>query len=141
MRKTLSYLVEQGGRHTLSPGRNIGKGAHMNIEEYGFERSDLVVVTAVNAYLKNLTPEARRETLSEIVKQDGEIDGSALAALIENAKAAAMISSEEWQPGEGDYQRALFFIQEQLPAVDGKEYVAAMPKKFLQFIEDCAAEA
>ncbi len=40
----------------------------MNIEEYGFERSDLVVVTAVNAYLKNLTPEARRETLSEIGK-------------------------------------------------------------------------
>ena len=75
----------------------------MNIEEYGFERSDLVVVTAVNAYLKNLTPEARRETLGEIVKQGGVIDGPALADLIENAKAAAMISSEEWQLGEGDY--------------------------------------
>ena len=47
----------------------------MNIEKYGFERSDLVVVTAVNAYLKKLTPEARRETLSEIVKQGGVIDG------------------------------------------------------------------
>ena len=35
----------------------------MNIEKYGCERSDLVVVTAVNAYLKKLTPEARRETL------------------------------------------------------------------------------
>lgn len=141
MRKTLSYLVEQGGRHTLSPGRNIGGGAHMNIEEYGFERSDLVVVTAVNAYLKNLTPEARREILSEIVKQDGVIDGSALAALIENAKAAAMISLEEWQPGEGDYQRALSFIQEQLPAADGEKYVKKIPEKFLQFIADCAAEA
>ena len=113
----------------------------MNIEKYGFERSDLVVVTAVNAYLKNLTPEARRKTLSEIVKQDGVIDGLALAALIENAKAVAMISSEEWQPGEGDYQRALSFIQEQLPVVDGKKYVKKMPKKFLQFIADCAAEA
>lgn len=60
MRKTLSYLVEQGGRHTLSPGRNIGGDAHMNIEKYGFERSDLVVVMAVNAYLKNLTPEMLR---------------------------------------------------------------------------------
>ena len=39
----------------------------MNIEKYGFERLDLVVVTAVNAYLKNLTPEARGKTLSEIV--------------------------------------------------------------------------
>ena len=113
----------------------------MNIEKYGFERSDLVVVTAVNAYLKKLTPEARRETLSEIVKQGGVIDGPALADLIENAKTAAMISSEAWQPGEGDYQRALGFIQEQLPAVDGKEYVKTVPEKLLQFIADCAAEA
>ena len=113
----------------------------MDIEKYGFERSDLVVVTAVNAYLKNLTPEARTETLAEIVKQDSVIDGPALADLIENAKGAALISAEAWQPGEGDYQKALGFIQEQLPAVDGKEYAAGMSKKFLQFIEDCAAEA
>ena len=51
-----------------------------------------------------------------------------------------MISSEAWQPGEGDYQKALSFIQEQLPAVDGNKYVAGMPKKFIQYIEDCAAE-
>ena len=112
----------------------------MNIEEYGFDRNDLLVVTAVNAYLKKLTPEARRETLSEIVKQDGVIDGPALADLIENAKAAAMIGSEAWQPGEGDYQRALSFIQEQLPEVDGKKYVKHVPEKFLRFIADCAAE-
>ena len=112
----------------------------MDIEKYGFERSDLVVVTAVNAYLRNLTPEARKETLAEIVKQDGVIDGPALAALIESAKTAAMISLDAWQPGEGDYQRALSFIQEQLPAVDGEEYVKKMPEKFLQFIEDCVAE-
>lgn len=43
-----------------------------------------------------LAPKARRETLAEIFKQDGVIDGPALAALIEDAKAAAMISSEEW---------------------------------------------
>ncbi len=112
----------------------------MNIEKYRFDRSDLVVVTAVNAYLKNLTPEARRETLSEIVKQDGVIDGPALAALIENAKAAAMISAEGWQPGEGDYQRAISFIRDQFPAMDGKEYVKKMPEKFLRFIEDCAKQ-
>ena len=112
----------------------------MNIEEYGFDRNDLLVVTAVNAYLKKLTPEARRETLSEIVKQDGVIDGPALADLIENAKGAALISAEAWQPGEGDYQRALSFIQEQLPEVDGKKYVKHVPEKFLRFIADCAAE-
>ena len=112
----------------------------MDIEKYGFERSDLVVVTAVNAYLKNLTPEARTETLAEIVKQDGVIDGPALTAMIENAKAAAMISLEEWKPGEGNYQRALSFIQEHLPALDGKKYVKKMPEKFLRFITDCATD-
>ena len=61
MRKTLSYLVEQGDRHTLLPGGNDGGGARMNIEQYGFGREDLLVVTAVSAYLKKLTPEARRE--------------------------------------------------------------------------------
>lgn len=112
----------------------------MNIEEYGFDRNDLLVVTAVNAYLKKLTQEARREILSEIVKRDGVIDCSTLAVLIENAKAAAMISLEEWKPGEGNYQRALSFIQEHLPALDGKKYVKKMPEKFLQFIVDCTAE-
>ena len=112
----------------------------MDIEKYGFERTDLLVVTAVNAYLRNLTPEARKETLAEIVKQDGVIEGPALAALIESAKTAAMISSEAWQPGEGDYQKTLAFIREQLPAVDGAEYVKKMPEKFLRFITDCATE-
>ena len=38
-----------------------------NIEDYGFDRSDLIIATAVNSYLKNLTPEARRETLAGVV--------------------------------------------------------------------------
>ena len=109
----------------------------MDIEKYGFDRTDLLVVTAVNAYLKKLKPEARKETLAKIVKQDRVIDGQALVDLIEDAKAAAMISAKAWQPGDGDYQRALSFIQEQLPEVDGAEYVKKMPEKFLQFIEDC----
>ena len=60
------------------------------IEDYGFEQSDLVVATAVNGYLKNLTPAARKETLEGIVRQDGAetvIDGPLLTQLIENAKA------------------------------------------------------
>ena len=39
----------------------------MNIEKYRFERSDLVVATAVNGYLKNLTTEARKETLVRLI--------------------------------------------------------------------------
>ncbi len=113
----------------------------MNIEDYGFDRSDLVVVTAVNAYLNKLTPEARKETLHGIVSKNGEdttIDGERLAILIDSAKAEAMIGFEAWQPGEGDYRRALSFIRETLPTVDGKKYVAGMPEKFIQYIEDCA---
>jgi hypothetical protein len=30
-----------------------------NIEDYGFDRSDLIIATAVNSYLKNLTIERR----------------------------------------------------------------------------------
>lgn len=112
----------------------------MDIEKYGFERTDLLVVTAVNAYLKKLKPEVKRETLSEIVKKDGVIDGPALTTLIESAKTAAMISLDAWQPGEGDYQKTLAFIREQLPTVNGKEYVKKMPEKFLRFITDCATD-
>jgi len=113
----------------------------MNIEKYGFDRDGLVVATAVNSYLKNMTPEARKETLTEIVSRDGNetvVDGPALAALIDAAKAVAMIGSEEWQDGEGIYQKALNFIRESLPAVDGSKYVAGMPESFLRFIQDCA---
>ena len=114
-----------------------------NIEDYGFDRSDLVIATAVNSYLKKLTPEAREETLEEIVKQEGartEIDGERLAALTENAKAAAMIGSQDWKDGEGVYQKTLAFIREQLPAVDVKEYVKDPSEPFLRFIEDWTKE-
>lgn len=111
-----------------------------NIEEYGFDRSDLVIATAVNSYLKKLTPEAREETLAGIVRQDGAkttIDGEEVAALIENAKVAAMIGSEGWKDG-GDplMVKTLAYIREQLPAVNGEEYMKNPPEPFLRFIED-----
>ena len=111
-----------------------------NIEDYGFDRSDLVIATAVNSYLKKLTPEAREETLAGIVRQEGaetKINGEMVAALIESAKAAAMIGSEGWKDG-GDplMKRTLEFIREQLPAVDGEEYMKNPPEPFLRFIED-----
>ena len=115
----------------------------MNIEKYGFEPSDLVVVTAVNAYLKNLKPEARKETLAGVIRQNGAetvVDGPALATLIENAKATAMIGSEAWSEGEGIYQKTLDCIREALPAIDGTEYIKNPPEQFLRFIEDWATE-
>ena len=110
----------------------------MNIEEYGFDRADLVVVTAVNGYLKNLTPEVRRTNLAKLVKRNGTetvIDAEKLITLIENAKAAAIISAGTWLDGEGDYQRSLNYIRETLPTVDARKYIE--DKRFLRFIEDC----
>ena len=114
-----------------------------NIEDYGFDRSDLVIATAVNSYLKKLTPEAREETLAGIVRQDGAkttINSERLAALIESAKAMAMIGTQDWKDGEGVYQKTLAFIREQLLAVDGKEYVKDPSEPFLRFIEDWTKE-
>ena len=114
----------------------------MNIEKYGFDKDGLVVASAVNSYLKGLTPEARSTTLAEIMKQDGAdtaINGEKLITLIEAAKAAAMIGSEAWRDGDGIYQKTLDFIRATLPAVDGKKYVA--DEQFLRFIQDWAKEA
>ena len=111
-----------------------------NIEDYGFDRSDLIIATAVNSYLKNLTPEARKETLDGIVLQDGVktvINGPALANLIESAEAMAMIGTQGWKDG-GDslMKKSLAFIREQLPTVDGEKYMENPPEPFLRFIED-----
>ena len=34
-----------------------------NIEDYGFDRSDLIIATAVNSYLKNLTPDEAKAVM------------------------------------------------------------------------------
>lgn len=115
-----------------------------NIEDYGFDRSDLIIATAVNSYLKNLMSKARRKALAEIVRQEGVetvVNGSAPATLIESAEAAAMIGSQDWKDGcDPLMKRTLDFIREQLPDVDGNEYVKKMPEKFMQFLEDWAKQ-
>ena len=112
-----------------------------NMEEYGFERSDLVVATAVKSYLKNLSTEARKETVERIVRQDGTetvIDGPAFSQRLESAKAMAMIGTEAWKDG-GDplVKKTLSFIRETLPAVNCEEYAKNPPREFLHFLEDC----
>ena len=115
----------------------------MNLDRYKFDKEDLIVAAAVNGYLKKMKPEAREKVLAGIVSREGSetvINGPALATLIENAKVATMVTSEDWQEGDDIYQKALSFIREQLPAVDGKKYVAKDPKEFLRFIRDWAKE-
>lgn len=114
----------------------------MKIEKYGFDKDGLVAATAVNSYLKGLTPEARTTTLAEVVKKNGTetmVNGEKLITLIDAAKAAAMIGSEAWRDGDGIYQKTLDFIRATLPTVDGRKYVAN--EQFLRFIQDWATEA
>ena len=53
----------------------------------------------------------------------------------------AMIGTQGWKDG-GDpiMKRTLEFIREQLPAVNGDEYINKQPEKFLRFIEDWAKQ-
>lgn len=115
----------------------------MNIEDYSLTREDLVVATAIHAYLETMLPEARRETMSGIVhnvhSDDAVIDDTKLAVLIESAKAAVMVSVEAWKNGTGVYQRSLKFIRKELPAVSGESYVQNISERFVKFVEDCAA--
>lgn len=110
----------------------------MNFEDYTFNRNELVVATAVNAYLKNLTPEAREDTLAGGVN-GGTVNKEKLAALIKHAKAAAMISTEAWKDGEGDYQKALTFIRDTLPTVDSQKFADQMPEEFGRFLFSLAS--
>lgn len=125
-------------------------GADMNIEDYSLTREELVVATAIHAYLEKLEPEARRATMSGIVHRDINrnvhsdgvemvIDDRKLAALIETAKVAAMVSVEGWKDGTGVYQRSLKFIRKELPAVSGESYAQNISEHFAKFVEDCAA--
>lgn len=115
----------------------------MNIEDYALTREELVVATAIDAYLETLEPETRRETMSGIVdnahSDAAVINTTKLAALIESAKAAAMVSVEKWKDGTGTYQRSLKFIRKELPAVSGDNYARSISEQFVKFVEDCAA--
>ena len=114
----------------------------INLEKYDFSRDELIVAVAIKSYLQELAPDTRKEMMTALVHQDGAetvIEGEELAELIENARAAAMLASEAWQPGEGDYQKSLEYIREQLPKIHGRKFAQTASSRFAEFIEDCAA--
>lgn len=122
----------------------------MNIEDYSLTREELVAATAIHSYLEKMEPKERRKTMDEIVHcgvnknvhMNGAeivIDNRKLAALIESAKAVAMISMKAWKDGTGVYQRSLKFIRKELPALSGEDYTLNISENFVKFVEDCAA--
>lgn len=138
---------------------NTGILRDVHADEYGFNITDLTVAAMIKAYLQSMKVEVVPEELERIVspemrelqggtvrgrklaaEQWSGIDRDAFAALINNARTAATISAMEWQaqPGENLLERTIEFMRDDLfPALDGKEYAAAMPVEIAEFITDC----
>ena len=131
----------------------------VHTDEYGFKMVDLTVAAMIKAYLQSMKVEAAQEKLREIVspavqelhggtvkarklpkEQWSEIEGEALAALIDDARAAATISAMEWQAQEEEplLQKTIDFMRDNLfPMLSGEDYVASMPAEMAEFITDC----
>ena len=138
---------------------NTGILRDVYADKYGFNITDLTVAAMIKAYLQSMKVEAVPEELGRIVSPEMQglrggtvksrglqqeqwsgIDRDAFAALIDNARTAATISAMEWQaqPGENLLERTIEFMRDDLfPALDGKEYAAAMPVEIAEFITDC----
>lgn len=138
---------------------NTGILRDVHADEYGFSITDLTVAALIKAYLQTIKAEVVPEELRRIVSPEmrdlrgGSVKGrrlaaeqwsgtdrNALAALIDDARAAATISATEWkaQPEEKLLERTIEFMRDDLfPALDGRQYVASMPVKMAEFITDC----
>lgn len=115
----------------------ILRGVHA--EEYGFGISDLTVAAMLKAYLQQMKEKAAVEALSRVVKPK-EINKTELAALIDNARAAAVISADAWQAEEGEQllKNTIEYMRDNLfPALSGERYVAEMPEEMNKFLTDC----
>ena len=115
----------------------ILRGVHA--DEYGFGISDLTVAAMLKAYLQQMKEEAAVEAIRRVVKPKG-INKTELAALIDNARAAAVISADAWQAEEGEQllKNTIEYMRDNLlPALSGERYVAEMPEKMNKFLTDC----
>ena len=138
---------------------NTGILRDVYADKYGFNITDLTVAAMIKAYLQSMKVEVVPEELRKIVspemrtlrggsvkerkmevEQWSGIDRDVLAALIDDARAAATISATEWkaQPEEKLLERTIEFMRDDLfPALDGKNYVESMPVEMAEFITDC----
>ena len=115
----------------------ILRGVHA--DEYGFGISDLTVAAMLKAYLQQMKEEAAAEALKRVVKTEG-INKTELAVLIDNARAAAVISADAWQAEEGEQllKNTIEYMRDNLlPALSGERYVAEMPEEMNKFLTDC----
>lgn len=138
---------------------NTGILRNVKAEQYGLKLADMVVAAMLKAYLQEMVKEEVPDLLSRIVspgmrsirggtvKERGleqsawiTIDGAKLAALIESARAAAVISADAWlaQKGERLLRKTIEYMRDDVfPGLSGERYVASMPVEMAEFITDC----
>ena len=139
--------------------QNTGILHDVHAHEYGFKIVDLMVAMLIKAYLQLLKPEVAKEQLSRIispgvktlygstVKKRGllpedwsDINGKALAELIDDARAAATISAMEWKAQEGEQalEHAIELMRDNLfPMLSREKYVETIPVEMAEFLTDC----
>lgn len=116
---------------------------HISVEDYGFTVPDLIVAAIVKFYLQQLRPEALRETMNDLMKEEGTvfvIDHERLAAVIDSAKFLAVGGMKQVGTEDADdfFRRSVVrFREETLPHLSGSEYIKTLPEGFEGFIIDC----
>lgn len=116
---------------------------HISVEDYGFAVSDCIVAAIVKFYLQQLRPEALRETMNDLVKEEGTIfviDHEKLASVIDSAKFLAVVGMEQVGTEDADdfFRRSVVRFREvTLPHLSGSEYIKTIPVVFDDFITDC----
>ena len=140
----------------------------VDTKPYHFGMLDLAVAEMLKGYLRSLDGEEQKKALGGIVSKamfvrmgDGlgstkgelptvkrlcvpeaswaELDGKALAGLIEDAKAACESEAKEWraEKRERHMAKTIAYLHEFVENLDGTAYVAAMPVEMAEFVTDC----
>ena len=116
---------------------------HISVEDYGFAFPDRIFAAIVKFYLQQFRPEALREAMDDLVKEEGTecvIDHEQLATVIDSAKFLAVGGMEQVGTEDADdfFRRSVVrFREETLPHLSGSEYIKTMPVAFDDFIVDC----
>ena len=116
---------------------------HISVEDYGFTVPDLIVAAIVKFYLQQLRPEVLRETMNDLVKEEGTefvIEHEKLATVIDSAKFLAVVGMEQVGTEDADdfFRRSVVrFREETLPQLSGAKYIKTMQEVFDAFITDC----
>ena len=113
------------------------------LENHGAKIRDMLVQELIRSYISHTPVDAAQEQMGRIVRPGAQgmtVDRDELAALIENARSAAVIDAMEWKPD--DRERLLkttidFLRDDFLPTLDGREYAASMPVEMGTFLSDC----